>query len=68
MLRQQIYGVADQATLDQIAEQIGVSLSVGPGDFEYGEFFKRGGPLAAARTFGTSWPAVLHELNAELAA
>ena len=54
--------------LDQIAEQIGVSLSVGPGDFEYGEFFKRGGPLAAARTFAGAWPALLEELNAELAA
>jgi len=54
--------------LDQIAAHIGVNLSIAPDDFEYGAFFNRGGPFAAARAFGKDWPAVLDELNAELVA
>jgi type I restriction enzyme, R subunit len=54
--------------LDQIAAHIGVNLSIAPADFEYGAFFNRGGPVAAARTLGSDWPALLDELNAELVA
>ena len=54
--------------LDHIAVHIGVNLSVAPDDFEYGDFFNRGGPVAAARAFGRDWPALLDELNTELAA
>jgi type I restriction enzyme, R subunit len=43
--------------LDQIAAHIGVNLSVAPNDFEYGDFFNRGGSFAAARAFGHAWPA-----------
>ena len=53
--------------LDQIAATIGVNLSIGPDDFDYGEFFNRGGRLAAARTFGLLFPALLDELNEKLA-
>jgi len=45
-----------------------VNLGVAPDDFEYGDFFNRGGPVAAVRAFGQAWPAVLDELNTELAA
>jgi type I restriction enzyme R subunit len=54
--------------LDQIAEHIGVSLSITPDDFSYGALFNRGGAIAAAKSFGTAWPALLDELNKELVA
>lgn len=54
--------------LDQIAEHIGVNLVITPEDFEYGEFFNRGGRVAATRAFGVELPALLRELNSELAA
>jgi type I restriction enzyme R subunit len=54
--------------LDRIAGHIGVNLTVAPDDFEYGDFFNKGGPFAAARALGSDWPAVLDELNTELAA
>jgi type I restriction enzyme R subunit len=54
--------------LDRIAEQIGVNLSVAPEDFDYGEFFKRGGRLGALRALGTDWTKLLDELNSELTA
>ncbi|HEX9370290.1 MAG TPA: type I restriction-modification enzyme R subunit C-terminal domain-containing protein [Roseiflexaceae bacterium] len=54
--------------LDQIAAHIGVNLSVASDDFEYGDFFNRGGAVAAVRAFGQAWAALLDELNAALAA
>jgi type I restriction enzyme, R subunit len=54
--------------LDQIAAHIGVNLSVAPDDLAYGDFFNRGGAIAAARVFGPEWLIVLDELNGALAA
>jgi type I restriction enzyme R subunit len=54
--------------LDQIAEHIGVSLSIAPDDFGYGALFNRGGVIAAAKIFAGTWPQLLDELNAELVA
>jgi len=45
-----------------------VNLSVASDDFEYGDFFNRGGAVAAVRAFGQAWAALLDELNAALAA
>ena len=38
--------------LDQVATHIGVNLEIHAEDFNYGEFFNRGGQVAALRTFG----------------
>jgi type I restriction enzyme R subunit len=54
--------------LDHIAEHIGVNLEIDTDDFDYGNFFDRGGRLAAARTFGTELAALLSELNTTLVA
>jgi type I restriction enzyme R subunit len=54
--------------LDQIAGHIGVNLSVSADDFGYGELFERGGWIAARRLFGAELPALLEEMNEELAA
>ena len=54
--------------LDQIAEHIGVNVSIVPDDLDYGEFFKKGGRFAAMRILGNDWTALLDELNGELAA
>jgi type I restriction enzyme R subunit len=52
--------------LDEIARQIGVNLSLKPEDLNVGEFFNRGGQVAAVRLFGTGLPSLLDELNAKL--
>ena len=53
--------------LDRIAEQIGLNLSVEPADFDYGEFFDKGGRVGAMRTLGHAWQDVIGELNTVLA-
>jgi type I restriction enzyme R subunit len=53
--------------LDRIAATVGVNLSVGTDDFQYGELFSRGGWIAARRMFGVELPALLEELNETLA-
>ncbi|HXF64941.1 MAG TPA: type I restriction-modification enzyme R subunit C-terminal domain-containing protein, partial [Caldilineaceae bacterium] len=52
--------------LDRIAQQIGVNLEVTPEDFDYGEFFERGGRLAAMRALGREWLNILEEINRTL--
>lgn len=52
--------------LDQIAAHIGVNLQIRPEDFNYGEFFNRGGQVAALRMLGPQMPNLLQELNREL--
>ncbi len=51
-----------------MAEYIGVNLTITPDDFDYGEFFNRGGQIGAARVFGDSLQTILSELNRALAA
>ncbi|HZW04599.1 MAG TPA: type I restriction-modification enzyme R subunit C-terminal domain-containing protein, partial [Anaerolineaceae bacterium] len=53
--------------LDRIAEHIGVNLSVGPEDFDYGEFFNRGGRIGAVRAFGKELAALIERMNNHLA-
>ncbi len=45
-----------------------MNLSVSADDFGYGELFERGGWIAARRLFGAELPALLKEMNQELAA
>jgi len=52
--------------LDQVATHIGVNLEIHAEDFNYGEFFNRGGQVAALRTFGTQLKDLLDELNERL--
>jgi type I restriction enzyme R subunit len=52
--------------LDQIATHIGVNLQARAEDFNYGEFFNRGGQIAALRAFGPQLESVLDEMNAML--
>lgn len=52
--------------LDRIAEHIGVNLGVGLEDFDYGEFFGRGGRIGAVRAFGKELAAVIEDLNDKL--
>lgn len=52
--------------LDQVATHIGVNLEIHAEDFNYGEFFNRGGQVAALRTFGTKLNDLLDELNERL--
>lgn len=40
---------------------------IAPDDFDVGDFFDKGGPIAAARLFGKALPALLDELNTALA-
>ncbi len=54
--------------LDKIAEHIGVNVSIAPDDFDLGEFFNKGGRIAAARVFGQDLPTLLEELNTALGA
>jgi type I restriction enzyme, R subunit len=54
--------------LDKIAEHIGVNLAMTEDDFGIGEFFDRGGQIAARKQFGRVLPALLDELNAALVA
>ena len=53
--------------LDQVATHIGVNLEIHAEDFNYGEFFNRGGQIAALRTFGPQLNDLLNELNTLLA-
>ncbi len=52
--------------LDQIAVHMGVNLEIRADDFNYGEFFNRGGQVAALRVFGTGLKDLLNELNERL--
>jgi type I restriction enzyme R subunit len=52
--------------LDQVATHIGVNLEIHAEDFNYGEFFNRGGQIAALRAFGPRLKDLLDELNATL--
>ena len=52
--------------LDQVATHIGVNLEIHAEDFNYGEFFNRGGQVAALRTFGPQLKSLLDELNVRL--
>ncbi|MCJ7434379.1 MAG: hypothetical protein MUO77_12900, partial [Anaerolineales bacterium] len=52
--------------LDQVATHIGVNLEIHAEDFNYGEFFNRGGQVAALRTFGPQFTGLLDELNERL--
>jgi len=52
--------------LDKIAGHVGVNVSITPDDFDYGEFFNKGGAFKARQVFGAQWPDVLDELNAAL--
>jgi len=52
--------------LDKIAGHIGVNLAMTEDDFGYGEFFDRGGQIAARKQFGRELSALLDELNAAL--
>jgi type I restriction enzyme, R subunit len=52
--------------LDQVATHIGVNLEIHAEDFNYGEFFNRGGQVAALRAFGTKLNDLLNELNERL--
>jgi type I restriction enzyme, R subunit len=52
--------------LDQIAAHIGVNLTIQAEDLNVGEFFNRGGQVAAVREFGRELPALLDELNSVL--
>ena len=44
-----------------------VNVSIAADDFDLGEFFNKGGRIAAARLFGKALPALLEELNTALA-
>jgi type I restriction enzyme R subunit len=52
--------------LDQVATHIGVNLEIHAEDFNYGEFFNRGGQVAALRAFGPQLKSLLDELNERL--
>ena len=52
--------------LDQIAMHMGVNLEIHAEDFNYGEFFNRGGQVAAVKSFGKDLPVLLDELNQAL--
>ncbi len=52
--------------LDKIAEQIGVNLAIQPEDFDYGEFFDRGGRIGAMRALGPDWTQMLAVMNEAL--
>ena len=52
--------------LDQVATHIGVNLEIHAEDFNYGEFFNRGGQVGAMRVFGTQLKGLLDELNETL--
>ncbi len=54
--------------LDEIVRLIGTQASVSLEDLDMGEFYQRGGRLAALRLFGNDLPRLLEELNLALAA
>ena len=60
------FTVAQRWWLDRIAEQIGVNLSFRLEDLDAGEFFNKGGRLAAMRVFEGEIQSVLGDLNKKL--
>jgi hypothetical protein len=40
-----------------------VNLSIQPEDFDYGDFFDRGGRLGAMRSLGQDWLTLVDEMN-----
>lgn len=54
--------------LDRIADRVGVNLSVTLDDFDYGDFYSKGGRIAAARLFGPALQELVQELNTALVA
>jgi type I restriction enzyme R subunit len=54
--------------LDRVAEHVGVNLTISPDDFDYGEFFNKGGRIAATRNFDSNLVTLLEELNTALVA
>lgn len=61
-----VFTAAQRWWLDRIATHIGVNLEALPADLDYGEFFTRGGRLAAARELGADWATLLEDLNTRL--
>jgi type I restriction enzyme R subunit len=61
-----VFTIEQRWWLDRIATHIGVNLEALPADLDYGEFFTRGGRLAAARELGADWAGLLEELNTRL--
>jgi type I restriction enzyme R subunit len=55
-----------RAWLDLIARHVGVNLAISAEDFEYGEFFNRGGLFKARQLFGAKLEPMLDELNTVL--
>ncbi|MBX3001256.1 MAG: DEAD/DEAH box helicase family protein [Caldilineaceae bacterium] len=53
--------------LDKIAEHVGVNLDIRPDDLSGGEFYRRGGYVAARHLFGGEVNSILAELNSALA-
>jgi type I restriction enzyme R subunit len=53
--------------LDKIAEHVGVNLDIRPDDLSGGEFYRRGGFVAARQIFGGEVNSILAELNTALA-
>jgi type I restriction enzyme R subunit len=49
--------------LDRIAEHIGVNMEISPEDFNYGEFYNKGGQIAAMKLFGNNLSEILDELG-----
>ena len=54
--------------LDRMAEQIGLNLSVQSDDFDYGDFFDKGGRIGAMRALRTEWMEWVEQMNASLVA
>ncbi|MCB0111130.1 MAG: hypothetical protein KDE53_34650, partial [Caldilineaceae bacterium] len=52
--------------LDRIAEQIGLNLTVQPADFDYGDFFDKGGRMGAMRALGKDWLGLVEAMNEAL--
>ncbi len=68
-LANQTFSPDQQRWLDLIADYIGVNLSIEPDDLNTGEFYNRGGQMAAVRVFGRDrLQAILNQLNEILAA
>ena len=52
--------------LDRIAAQIGLNLSIEPADFDYGEFFDKGGRIGARRTLGPELVNLVESMSSTL--
>ena len=53
--------------VELIAAQIWLNLSIEPADFDYGEFFDKGGRLGAIRALGAEWTILVEQMNNMLA-